>query len=269
MKRKVKIAIITMVASMTLAGCGGKQENGKVSTSGSTSMEKVISTLGEAYEKENKDVTFTYDPTGSGAGIQAVLDGRSDIGLSSRALKNDEKSKGLEEKVLAYDGIGIIVNKENKISNLSLEDIQKIYMGKIKNWKELGGSDSDIVLIGREAGSGTRDGFESITKLNDKCKYNQELTSTGDVVTTVSNNPNAIGYASMASLKDSIKTVSVNDIMPTDKTVKDGSYSIQRPFMLITKKDAKLSDSAQGFYNFIISKKANDLISSAGVVPAN
>ena len=241
--------------------------SGSVATDGSTSMEKVIGALGEAFTKANPDATFTYNPTGSGSGITAVSEGRCDIGLSSRALKDEEKSQGLVETTLALDGIAIIVNKENTVEDLSLDDIAKIYTGEITNWSEVGGEDADIVLIGREAGSGTRDGFESITGTSDSCKYRQELTSTGDVITTVSSNPGAIGYASLAAVKDTVKKVSVDGVEATEETVKDGSYKVQRPFVLVTKDGTELSEAAQAFFNYVTSKDAADIISAAGAVP--
>lgn len=266
---KKAFAILTAgIMAAALTGCN-KQLSGKVSTDGSTSMEKVIGILGEAFEAENSGVTFTYNPTGSGSGIQAVSEGRCDIGLSSRKLKDEEKSSGLTETVLAYDGIALIVNPENSVADLSLEDIAKIYTGEITNWKDVGGSDGEIVLIGREAGSGTRDGFESITKTEGKCQYRQELTSTGAVITTVSGNPSAIGYASLASVNDTVKAVSVGGITPTEATVKDGTYKVQRPFMLVTKNGTELSEAAKAFYDFALSEKAREYITSAGVVPAN
>lgn len=231
-------------------------------------MERVIGVLGEAFESDT-GITVTYNPTGSGSGIKSVSTGTCDIGLSSRTLKDDEKKQGLKETVLAYDGIAIIVNNENYISDLDVETIAKIYTGEITNWKEIGGNDSEIVLIGREAGSGTRDGFETITGTEDNCKYRQELTSTGDVITTVAGNPDAIGYASTASVKDSVKMVTVGRVAPTEETIKDGSYVVQRPFILVTKEDTELSKNSQEFFNYITSEKAREVISSAGVVAAN
>ena len=231
-------------------------------------MNKVIGALGETFEAETK-ITVTYNATGSGAGIQAVEEGRCDIGLSSRNLKDEEKAKGLKETVLALDGIAIIVNPQNPVTDLDVETIAKIYKGEIKNWKEIGGNDAEIVLIGREPGSGTRDGFESITDTKDKCAYRQELTSTGDVITTVAGNPDAIGYASLASVKATVKAVSVDGVIPSEKTVKDGSYSIQRPFVLVTKEGVELSESAQKFFDYVTSEEANEVISGAGVVPVN
>ena len=229
-------------------------------------MEKVIGYLSESYMEDNKNVKVTYNPTGSGAGIQAASEGRCDIGLSSRDLKDDEKQT-LTQTVVAIDGIAIIVNPQNKAEDLTVEQIGKIYTGEITNWKEVGGEDHPIVLIGREAASGTRDGFESITKTKDKCKYTQELTSTGDVIQTVSGNENAIGYASLASVKDSVKVLKVEGVTPSKDTIQNGSYKIQRDFVLVTKKDGKLSDEAQKFFDFATSAKADDLIEKAGAIP--
>ncbi len=265
MKKIVSLVIAVIIGCSTLVGCSG---SGGVATDGSTSMNKVIGALGEAFEADT-GITVTYNATGSGAGIQAVSEGRCDIGLSSRELKDAEKSSGLEGTILAYDGIAIIVNPDNPVSSLTVETIAKIYTGEITNWSEVGGSDAAIVLIGREAGSGTRDGFESITSTEGNCKYRQELTSTGDVITTVSSNPNAIGYASLASVKDTVKILSVDGVIPSEETIKDGSYSVQRPFVLVTKTDTPLSENAQQFFNHITSEAANDIIRTAGVVPAN
>jgi phosphate transport system substrate-binding protein len=273
MKNLKKLLGITMVAALSLgalAGCGGGDEmSGSVSTDGSTSMEKVIGALGESFTANNPGVNFTYNPTGSGSGITAVSEGRCDIGLSSRDLKDEEKESGLTATVLAYDGIAIIVNPENPIADLSLDQIAQIYTGEITNWSEVGGNDASIVLIGREAGSGTRDGFESITGTEDACKYRQELTSTGDVITTVSQNPDAIGYASLASVEESVKALSVDGVAASEETVKDGSYKVQRPFVLVTKEGAALSETAQAFFDYATSADAAEIISGAGVVPAN
>ncbi len=262
--------IISLVLALALACVMGVSAlaAGTVSTDGSTSMEKVIGALGEYFTENNKGVSFTYNPTGSGSGITAVLEGRCDIGLSSRALKDDEKAQGLTETVLAYDGIAIIVNPANKVDDLTLEQIAKIYTGEVTNWKDVGGEDAEIVLVGREAGSGTRDGFETITETKDACKYRQELTSTGDVIATVSQNPNAIGYASLAAIKDTVKAVKVNGVVASEETVKDGSYVVQRPFVLVTKDGAALSETAQAFFDFATSADAVEIISAAGAVAA-
>ena len=252
------------------APSGGDTElTGSVATDGSTSMKSVIGALGESFQNANSGVTFTYNPTGSGSGIQAVSEGRCDIGLASRGLKDDEKSSGLTETVLAYDGIAVVVSPENPVSDLTIEQIADIYTGKITNWKDVGGSDAEIVLIGREAGSGTRDGFESITGTEEACQYRQELTSTGDVIATVSQNPNAIGYASLSAVKDTVKALSVGGVAPSEDTVKDGSYVIQRPFVLVTKDGVTLSPAAQAFFDYATSAEAAPIIAQAGAVAAN
>lgn len=266
MKKILTVLFTLILTAAMFSGCSKSQA---VSTDGSTSMEKVIGALGEAFTQKYKDIKFTYNPTGSSAGITAVSEGRCDIGLSSRGLKDSEKESGLTEKVLAYDGIAVIVHPDNPVSTLSVDTIAKIFTGEITNWKEIGGNDAVIVVIGREAGSGTRDGFESVTGTTNNCKLRQELTSTGDVITTVATNPDAIGYASLASLKDSVKAVSVDGVYPTEETVKDGTYKVQRPFVLVTKSGVSLSDAAQKFYNFITSEEASEIISKAGAVAAN
>ena len=279
MKKLISLVLAALMALTLFAACGKTNDDNKdnnddnaevtgtVSTDGSTSMEKVIMSLGESFQAENKGITVGYNPTGSGSGITAVSEGRCDIGLASRALKDDEKAAGLKETVLALDGIAIIVNPENKVSDLTVEQIAKIYTGEITNWKDVGGDDAEIILIGREAGSGTRDGFESITGTKDSCKYRQELTSTGDVITTVAGNPNAIGYASLASIKDTVKAISVNGVAPSEATVSDGSYEVQRPFILVTKEGVELSKAAQLFFDYATGKDAADIISAAGAVP--
>ncbi len=283
MKKIIALVLTAVMALSVLTACGSKNDtpadtnadnnaptettlSGTVSTDGSTSMEKVINSLGESFTAVNTGVKFTYNPTGSGSGIQAVSEGRCDIGLSSRALKDSEKSSGLTETVVALDGIAIVVNLENPVSDLDIETIAKIYTGEITNWKDVGGDDAEIVLIGREAGSGTRDGFESITGTSDACQYRQELTSTGDVINTVSKNPNAIGYASLSAVGDSIKALTVGGVAATEETVKDGSYVVQRPFVLVTKEGATLSAAAQAFFDYALSPDAASVISAAGAV---
>ena len=294
MKKVISSALIAMLV-VAMAGCSQSQPaattaapagtaaqttaapqteapaalSGTVSTDGSTSMEKVIGALGEAFMEANSGVNFTYNPTGSGSGITAVSEGRCDIGLSSRALKDSEVASGLVGTVLAYDGIAVIVNPANTVEDLDIETIAKIYTGKITNWSEVGGADAEIVLVGREAGSGTRSGFEELTETVDKCKYRQELTSTGDVITAVAQNPDAIGYASLASVKDSVKALKVAGVTPSEETVKDGTYLIQRPFVLVTKEGVELSPVAQAFFDYATKGQANDIITASGVVPAN
>ena len=285
MKKLLSLALTAALALSVLTACGSKTDDrsdkdsgndaqtaaisGTVSTDGSTSMEKVINSLGESFMAANKDVKFTYNPTGSGSGIQAVSEGRCDIGLSSRALKSDEKESGLTETVLALDGIAIVVSPENPVSDLDVDTIAKIYTGEITNWKDVGGNDAEIVLIGREAGSGTRDGFESITDTKDACQYRQELTSTGDVINTVSQNPDAIGYASLSAVGDSVKALTVGGVEATEATVKDGSYVVQRPFVLVTKEGTELSPAAQAFFDYALSADAASIIAAAGAVAAN
>ena len=294
MKKVISVALIAMLV-VAMAGCSQSQPaattaapaetaaqttvapqteapaalSGTVATDGSTSMEKVIGALGEAFMEANSGVNFTYNPTGSGSGITAVSEGRCDIGLSSRALKDSEVASGLVGTVLAYDGIAMIVNPANTVEDLDIETIAKIYTGEITNWSEVGGADAEIVLVGREAGSGTRSGFEELTETVDKCKYRQELTSTGDVITAVAQNPDAIGYASLASVKDSVKALKVAGVTPSEETVKDGTYLIQRPFVLVTKEGVALSPVAQAFFDYATKGQANDIITASGVVPAN
>ena len=285
MKKFIALAL-TLVMALSLVACGNSNSDnsgdnaadnnggdaaitGTVSTDGSTSMEKVIGALSESFMAANGGVTVNYNPTGSGSGITAVQEGTCDIGLSSRALKDEEKAAGLKETVLAYDGIAIIVHPDNPVSDLTLEQIAKLYTGEITNWKDVGGNDAEVVLIGREAASGTRDGFESITGTKDKCQYRQELTSTGDVITAVSQNPDAIGYASLASVKDTVKALNVNGVTPSEATVKDGSYMVQRPFVLVTVEGKALSPAAQAFFDYALSADVASIISAAGAVAAN
>ena len=277
--KKIIALVLTALLALSLVACGSESKTddtktddqpaaltGTVSTDGSTSMEKIIGALSESFMAQNSGVTVNYNPTGSGSGITAVQGGTCDIGLSSRALKDEEKSAGLKETVLAYDGIAIIVHPDNPVSDLSVEQLAKLYTGEITNWKDVGGNDAEVVLIGREAASGTRDGFESITGTKDKCQYRQELTSTGDVITAVSQNPDAIGYASLASVKDSVKALNVDGVTPSEATIKDGSYKVQRPFVLVTMEGKELSPAAQAFFDYAISSDAASIIAKAGAV---
>lgn len=271
-----------LVAS--LAGCAGSNSgsntsgsssgssttstvSGTISTNGSTSMEKVIGTLSEAFMAENSGVTITYDATGSGTGIECAKNKSCDVGLASRALKSSET--GLKSVTVALDGIAIIVNADSGVSNLTLQQVTDIFTGTITNWSQVGGADLEISCIGRESGSGTRDGFESITKTEYTCKLDQELTSTGAVITAVSSSKNAIGYASLSSVegKSGVKTVTIDGVACSEATVLDGSYAIQRPFNFIFSEDATLSSAAQAFVDFATSKEAADLIREAGAVP--
>ena len=280
--RKLIAAGLTLVMALSLAACGSKTEtednqntdepqtvtlSGSVALNGSTSMEKVVGALGEQFMADNSGVKVTYDATGSGAGIEAASNGSADIGLSSRALKDEETSAGLVGTTVALDGIAVIVNPANGVENLTVEQIAQIFTGEITDWSELGGEAGTISCIGREAGSGTLDGFESITGTKDACKMDQELTSTGAVIEAVAGNPNAIGYASLSALKDSVKAVTVNGVACSEETVLDGSYEIQRPFVFVTKDGVELSDQAQAFFDFATSAEANELIRAAGAVP--
>ena len=276
MKKLLFIAMSIMVMSLALVGCGGSGGDSKgsglsgaVSTNGSTSMEKVIGILSEQFMDDNRGVTITYDATGSGTGIEAVSKGSTDIGLSSRALKDSEKAKGLKETTVALDGIAIIVNENSLITDLKTEDVAGLFDGSITDWSKVGGKAGQVAAIGREAGSGTRDGFETITKTKDKCKLVQELTSTGAVIEAVKNSEGAIGYASYASVENQkgIKVVKINGVECTEDNISNGSYVIQRPFNLITREGKELSEAAQKFFDYMTSKAAAELILQAGAVP--
>lgn len=273
MKKTISMVLAVVFAAVCLTGCGSGAGNhaalsGSVSTNGSTSMEKVIGILSEQFMADNKDVTVTYDATGSGTGIEAAANGSCDIGLASRNLKDAEKEKGLVATTVALDGIAIIVNENCPVDDLSVEQIAAIFTGEITDWAQFGGK-GEIACIGREAGSGTRDGFESITKTADKCVLAQELTSTGAVIAAVQNSENAIGYASFASVEgqNGIKILTVAGVACSAENILNGSYVIQRPFNLVTKGDGKLSDAAQAFLDYMTSKEASELITSAGAVP--
>ena len=256
----------TAGSASTGSASAATELSGAVTTGGSTSVESVIGILTEAFKEIQPNVDVTYDPTGSGAGITGASEGTLDIGLSSRALKDDE-AETLDATVFALDGIAIVVNNENTVEDLSLEQIKGLATGEITNWSEVGGPDAPVVLVGREAGSGTRDGFESIVGVEDACVYEQELTSTGAVLAAVAANPNAFGYASLSAVDDQVKAVTVDGVEASEATVQDGTYTIQRPFVFVTKKGETLSDAAQAFIDFAISGDADDLIAQAGAVP--
>ena len=257
-------------ASSTSAAAGSTAAalSGNVAAGGSTSMKNVIAALTEGFAEVEPGVTVSYDPTGSGAGITGATDKTLDIGLSSRALKDDEKAD-VEGTTIALDGIAIIVNNASKVEDLTVDQLKQMFTGEITNWSEVGGGDGEIVLIGREAGSGTRDGFESIVDVKDSCKYAQELTATGAVISAVEANPLAIGYASLSAVGDTVKMVTVGGVECSEETVKDGSYEVQRPFVFVTNKSVTLSEQAQAFFDFATSADAADLIRTAGAVPVN
>lgn len=258
----------TSAAAGSTASSTAAALSGNVATGGSTSMKNVIAALTEGFAEIEPGVTVSYDPTGSGAGITGATDKTLDIGLSSRALKDDEKAD-VEGTTIALDGIAIIVNKDSKVEDLTVDQLKQMFTGEITNWSEVGGDDGEIVLIGREAGSGTRDGFESIVDVKDSCKYAQELTATGAVISAVEANPLAIGYASLSAVGDTVKMVTVGGVECSEETVKDGSYEVQRPFVFVTNKSVALSEQAQAFFDFATSADAADLIRTAGAVPVN
>ena len=258
----------TSTAAGSTASSAAAALSGNVATGGSTSMKNVIAALTEGFAEVEPGVTVSYDPTGSGAGITGATDKTLDIGLSSRALKDDEKAD-VEGTTIALDGIAIIVNNASKVEDLTVDQLKQMFTGEITNWSEVGGDDGEIVLIGREAGSGTRDGFESIVDVKDSCKYAQELTATGAVISAVEANPLAIGYASLSAVGDTVKMVTVGGVECSEETVKDGSYEVQRPFVFVTSKSVALSEQAQAFFDFATSADAADLIRTAGAVPVN
>ena len=243
--------------------------SGNVATDGSTSMEKIIGSLGEAFTEMNPDVNFTYNPTGSGTGIQAAIDGTVDLGLASRALKDEEKSNGAVENIVALDGVAVVVNPENGVTDLTVEQIAQIFTGEITNWSELGGADAEIAVFGRENGSGTRSAFEEIVGVEDACVYTNEYSSTGDVIGNVASNPNAIGYASLSAVDETVTAVNVNGVAPSEATVLDGTYEIQRPFVIVTVEGTELSAEAQAFLDYAMSAEVADIIAAAGAVSAN
>ena len=258
----------TSAAAGSTASSTAAALSGNVATGGSTSMKNVIAALTEGFAEVEPGVTVSYDPTGSGAGITGATDKTLDIGLSSRALKDDEKAD-VEGTTIALDGIAIIVNNASKVEDLTVDQLKQMFTGEITNWSEVGGDDGEIVLIGREAGSGTRDGFESIVDVKDSCKYAQELTATGAVISAVEANPLAVGYASLSAVGDTVKMVTVGGVECSEETVKDGSYEVQRPFVFVTNKSVTLSEQAQAFFDFATSADAADLIRTAGAVPVN
>ena len=261
-------AAVSSTAASSVATSAAGDLSGNVATGGSTSMKNVIAALTEGFAEVEPGVTVSYDPTGSGAGITGATDKTLDIGLSSRALKDDEKND-VDGTIVALDGIAIVVNKASKVADLTVDQLKQMFTGEITNWKDVGGDDGEIVLVGREAGSGTRDGFESIVDVKDSCKYAQELTATGAVISAVEANPLAVGYASLSAVGDTVAMVTVEGVECSEDTVKDGSYKIQRPFVFVTNKSVTLSEQAQAFVDFATSKDAADLIRTAGAVPVN
>lgn len=288
MKKLFSLALAAAMALSMLTGCGGNSSNandtngsdaqgsqagqtaqlsGVVNTNGSTSMEKVMQVLIEAFQEQQPNVTVNYTGSGSGAGVTSAIDGTADLGLASRALKSEEEGKGAQAHIVALDGVAIVVNPENTVEDLTVDQIAQIFKGEITNWKDLGGADEEIAVYGREAGSGTRGAFEELVGVEDACKYLNEYSSTGDVIGNVASNPSAIGYASLSAVSDNVKAVKVNGVDCTEATVQDGTYEIQRPFVMITKDGTQLSDAAQAFLDFAMSADAASLIAQAGAVP--
>lgn len=288
MKKLFSLALAAAMALSMLTGCGGnsndandangsdaqgsqagqtEQLSGVVNTNGSTSMEKVMQVLIEAFQEQQPNVTVNYTGSGSGAGVTSAIDGTADLGLASRALKSEEEGKGAQAHIVALDGVAIVVNPENTVEDLTVDQIAQIFKGEITNWKDLGGADEEIAVYGREAGSGTRGAFEELVGVEDACKYLNEYSSTGDVIGNVASNPSAIGYASLSAVSDNVKAVKVNGVDCTEATVQDGTYEIQRPFVMITKDGTQLSDAAQAFLDFAMSADAASLIAQAGAVP--
>lgn len=287
MKKLFSLALAAAMALSMLTGCGGnsnandangpdaqgsqagqtEQLSGVVNTNGSTSMEKVMQVLIEAFQEQQPNVTVNYTGSGSGAGVTSAIDGTADLGLASRALKSEEEGKGAQAHIVALDGVAIVVNPENTVEDLTVDQIAQIFKGEITNWKDLGGADEEIAVYGREAGSGTRGAFEELVGVEDACKYLNEYSSTGDVIGNVASNPSAIGYASLSAVGDNVKAVKVNGVDCTEATVQDGTYEIQRPFVMITKDGTQLSDAAQAFLDFAMSADAASLIAQAGAVP--
>lgn len=296
MKKLTCLGLTIAMALTLLAGCGGNNtseestgsntnastsqttstpENsdtdaalsGVVNTNGSTSMESVMKILSEAFESENPDVDVKYTGSGSGAGVTSAIDGTADLGLASRELKAEEEEQGAVAHVVALDGVAVVVNPENAVQDLTVEQIAKIFTGEITNWKDLGGADAEIAVYGREAGSGTRGAFEEIVGVVDGCKYLNEYSSTGDVIGNVASNPNAIGYASLSAVGDTVKAVKVGGVECTEATVQDGTYAIQRPFIMITNSSTQPTEATQAFLEFATSDAVADLIKQAGAVP--
>lgn len=289
MKKTLAIVLSLVLCIGLLAACGSEDSkpstaptsepstaptaavevSGNVNANGSTSMKDVINALTEGFAEVQPDVAINYTGSGSGAGIEGVLAGTCDLGLSSRALTDEEKAEGAVENIIALDGVAIVVNPENTVTELTTEQIAKIFTGEITNWSELGGADAEIAVFGRENGSGTRTAFEEIVGVVDTCKYTNEYSSTGDVIGNVAQNPNAIGYASLSAVDDTVSAVSVNGVAPSEATVKDGTYEIQRPFVIVTVEGTELSPAAQAFLDYAMSADVADIIAAAGAVSAN
>ena len=241
--------------------------SGSISMVGSTSMEKLANALSEAFMEEYPDVTVTAEFVGSGAGIEAVTNGTADIGNSSRSLKDEEKAAGVVENIVAIDGIAVCVDPANEVADLTKEQLTNIYNGTITNWKEVGGADEPIIVIGREAGSGTRGAFEELVDLQDACKYANELDSTGAVIAKVASTPGAIGYASLDALDDSVKALSLEGVEATAENIKAGNYFLSRPFVMATKGEiSEQNDLVQAWFDFVLGDEGQQVASEVGLI---
>ena len=241
--------------------------SGSISMVGSTSMEKLANALSEAFMEEYPDVTVTAEFVGSGAGIEAVTNGTADIGNSSRSLKDEEKAAGVVENVVAIDGIAVCVDPANEVADLTKEQLTNIYNGTITNWKEVGGADEPIIVIGREAGSGTRGAFEELVDLKDACKYANELDSTGAVIAKVASTPGAIGYASLDALDDSVKALSLEGVEATAENIKAGNYFLSRPFVMATKGEiSEQNDLVQAWFDYVMGDEGQQIASEVGLI---
>lgn len=277
MKKFIAIVCSALIITLIAVGCAkgvasNESQNeesltGTISLAGSTSMEKLCEAMSESFMADNQGITVTVEYVGSGAGIEALSKGSVDIGNSSRNLKPEELSNGCVENVVALDGIAVIVDKNNGVTDISSDDLKKLYTGEIKNWKELGGADEAVVVIGREAGSGTRDAFEELLELKDKCDYAQQLDSTGAVLAKVASTPGAIGYVSLDVVDDSVVSVSIDSVEANEQNILAGKYLLSRPFVMATKGDvSSQNELVQKWFEYVNSEKGKEIIKKVGLI---
>ncbi len=272
MKKKIFGILMACVLCLGLTACGGSSDeggsvSGKVSLNGSTSMEKLVNALSESIKEEYPELQLEAQFTGTSAGLEALSSGSADIGNASRALSDEEKGKGIVENIVAIDGIATITNKSNKVTDLTTDQLKKIYTGEIKNWKELGGDDQAIVVIGRESGSGTRSAFEELLEIENQCQYAQELNETGAVLAKVAEIKGAIGYVSLDVIDDTVTSMKLNGVEASEKTIKDGSYTLQRPFVMATKGSIDEQDEkVKAVFEFIESDAGQEVIKKVGLI---
>lgn len=256
-------------AAATEAQAANADLSGSISMVGSTSMEKLANAVSEAFMEKYPKVTVTAEFVGSGAGIEAVTNGTADIGNSSRNLKDEEKTNGVTENIVAIDGIAVVVDPANTVEDLTKDQLTSIYDGSVTNWKDVGGNDAPIVVVGREAGSGTRGAFEELLKLEDACKYSNELDSTGAVMAKVASTPGSIGYVSLDVLDDTVKAVKLDGAEPTEENIKAGKYFLSRPFVMATKGEiSEQNDLVKALFDFIYSDEGSELVKSVGLITA-